>query len=93
VVDLQQRVAHLEGRVEGHAQMLTDVVGAVRHLEVRMEHRFIGVDLRFTGIEHRLTTLDQKVANLDRKFETGFLWIVGIQFATFIALAAAIFAS
>jgi chromosome segregation ATPase len=58
-VDVQERVARLEGRVEGHAQMLTDIAAAVRHLEVRM-------DQRFTVLEGRLTALDQK---LDRKIE------------------------
>ena len=80
--------------------MLTDIVGAVRHLEARLEQRFIGIDLRFTGLESRMTTiegritaLDQKVGNLDRKLETGFLWMVGIQFATLIAIVASFIAS
>jgi uncharacterized coiled-coil protein SlyX len=99
MVEVQERVARLEGRVEGHERMLTDVVATVRHLEAKMEQRFIGVDLRFTVLESRLTTiegritgLDQKVGNLDRKLETGYLWIVGIQFATLIAIVAAFIA-
>jgi hypothetical protein len=90
VVDVQERVARMEGRVQGHERMLIDVVAAVRHLEARMEQRFIGVDLRFTALESRFTALEQKVGNLDRKLETGFLWIVGIQFATLIAIAASV---
>ena len=92
MADVQERVAQLEGRVEGYVLMLTDVVGAVRHLEARMDQGFIGVDLRFATLEGRLTALDQKVGDLDRKLETGFLWIVGIQFATLIALLASFIA-
>ncbi len=92
MADVQERVAQLEGRVEGYVLMLTDVVGAVRHLEARMDQRFIGVDLRFTSLEGRLTALHQKVGDLDRKLETGFLWMVGIQFATLIALLASFIA-
>jgi uncharacterized coiled-coil protein SlyX len=97
MVEVQERVARLEGRVEAHDRMLTDVVSTVRHLEAKMEQGFISVDLRFTTLESRLTTiegriagLDQKVGNLDRKLETGFLWIVGIQFATLVAVVTAV---
>ena len=96
-MEVQERVARLEGRVEGHEKMLTDVVAAVRHVEATMEQRFIGVDLRFTALESRLTTiegritgLDQKVGNLDRKLETGFMWLGGIQFATLVPVVAAV---
>lgn len=107
MVDVQERVARLEGRVEGHAQMLTDVAAAVRHLEARMEQRFASVDLRFTGIENRLTSLDQKldrktdalaeklereVGRLDQKLDSHFRWLVGIQFAMLIALVASFIA-
>jgi chromosome segregation ATPase len=66
VVEIQERVAKVEGRVEGYARMLTDVAGAIRHLEARMDQRFTSMDLRFTVIEGRLTALDQK---LDQKIE------------------------
>jgi hypothetical protein len=85
VVEIQERVAKVEGRVEGHARMLTDVAGAMRHLEARMDQRFTSVDerftsvdLRFTALEGRLTALDAKLdqkigaldAKLDHRFET-----------------------
>ena len=63
-MDVHERVAQLEGRVEGHAQMLTDVAAAVRHLEVRVEHFEVRMEQRFTVLEGRLTALDEK---LDRK--------------------------
>jgi uncharacterized coiled-coil protein SlyX len=69
VADVQERVAQLEGRVEGHAQMLTDVAGAVRHLEARMDQRFASVDLRFTEIENRLNGLEGRLTALDQKLD------------------------
>jgi hypothetical protein len=107
VVDVHERVAQLEGRVEGHARMLTDVVGAVRHLEARMDQRFTSVDVRFNGLEGRLTALDQKFdqksdalnakleqkfETLDRKMDSHFRWLVGIQFAMLIAMLASFLA-
>jgi hypothetical protein len=107
VVEIQERVATVEGRVEGHARMLTDVAGAIRHLEARMDQRFTSMDLRFTVIEGRLTALDQKldqkiealdakldqkVATLDQKMDSHFRWLVGIQFAMLIAIVASFMA-
>jgi hypothetical protein len=37
MVEIQERVAKVEGRVEEHARMLTDIASAIRHLEVRMD--------------------------------------------------------
>lgn len=65
MVEIEERVAKVEGRVEGHARMLTDVAGAVRHLEARMEQRFASVDLRFTGIENRFVGLEGRLTGLE----------------------------
>jgi tetrahydromethanopterin S-methyltransferase subunit G len=99
MVEIQERVAKVEGRVEEHARMLTDIAGAIRHLEVRMDQRFTSMDLRFTALEGRLTaldqkldqkvgTLDQKIGTLDEKIDSHFRWLVGIQFAMLIAIIA-----
>jgi hypothetical protein len=65
---------------------VTPVAECATHVIRRsQEQRFTGVDLRFTA-------LDQKVGNLDRKLETGFLWMVGVQFATLIAIVASFIA-
>ena len=67
--------------------MLTAMAAAIRHFEARMEQRFSGVDARFTALERKF---DDRVGALDRRLETGFLWIVGIQFAILIALVASV---
>jgi len=78
MVEVQERVARLEGRVEGHARMLTDVGGAVRHFETRMGNFEARVDQRFTALEQKL--------------DTHFRWLVGIQFTTLVTLVAALLA-
>lgn len=103
MVEIQERVAKVEGRVEEHARMLTDIAGAIRHLEVRMDQRFTSMDLRFTALEGRLTaldqkldlkvgvletTLDQRIGTLDEKTDSHFRWLVGIQFAMLVAIIA-----
>jgi hypothetical protein len=69
VVEVQERVATLEGRVGEHARMLNDIAGAVRHLEAHMEQRFTSVDLRFTGIENRLNGFEGRLTALDQKLD------------------------
>ncbi len=76
MVEIQERVATVEGRVVEHARMLTDVAGAIRHLEARMDQRFTSVDLRFTGVENRFiglegrfTALEGRLTALDQKLD------------------------
>jgi len=82
MADVQERVAQLEGRVEEHARMLTDTAGAVRHLEVRM-------DQRFTALERKL---ERKTDALEHKLDSHLRWMVGLYFATLIAIAASLVA-
>ncbi len=70
MVQFEQRVAHLEGRVEGQARMLTDVVDAVRYLETRMEQRFDGLEQRFSGVDVKFTGLDARFGGIDHRFNT-----------------------
>jgi len=65
---------------------MTDVVGTIRHLEARMEHRF-------TATDQRIAALDRRIGTLDDKLDSRFLWTIGIQFATFIALLASFLAA
>jgi hypothetical protein len=69
--------------------MLEGVRGAIVSLEQRM-------DRRFEALEYRLTALDQKVDQrtdtLEAKISRQFIWLVGIQVTTFVAIVAAIVA-
>ncbi|MCC7043202.1 MAG: hypothetical protein IT183_05040 [Acidobacteria bacterium] len=96
MVEILERVARVEGRVEGHAQVLTDVAGAVRHLEARLEHLEARMDQRFSAVDVRLTALDQRIGTvetrLEQKLDSHFRWLVGIQFAMFVTLVASLVA-
>ena len=75
---LEERVAYLEGQVseQSHAQM--EIRDAVRSLE----HR---VDVRFEAVDRRIDSLDEKVSRQ-------FVWMVGIQVTTLIAIVGALLA-
>ena len=90
---LDERVAALEGRMTEQSQTLEffrDAIG-------RIEQRFIAVDQRFTALEQRMDArfaqidarfvqVDVRFDRLEDKMSRQFLWIVGIQVTTLIAI-------
>jgi hypothetical protein len=55
------------------------------------------MDRRFELVEYRVTTLEQKIDQrtdaLDTKMSRQFLWLVGLQVTTFVAIVAAVLAA
>ena len=90
---LDERVAALEGRMTEQSQTLEffrDGIG-------RIEQRFVAVDQRFTALEQRMDArfaqidarfvqVDVRFDRLEDKMSRHFLWIVGIQVTTLIAI-------
>lgn len=58
-MSVDERVAHVEGRVDGQGQMLTDLSTRLVGLDAKF-------DLRFAGLE---TKFDLRFAGLEAKFE------------------------
>ena len=94
---LEERVAYLEGRSEEHVTALADVRHDVRELRSETIHRFEQVDRRFDGIdrqfEHvdgRFTRVDARLDRVERRFDQWFIWVVGLQFATLLAVISAV---
>lgn len=74
----EERVAYLEGHVNEQSHSMLEVRDAVRTLEARM-------DARFEGVEHRIDRLDDRVSRQ-------FVWLVGIQVTTLVAIVTALVA-
>ena len=76
--------------------MLNSIRDAIVSLEQRMNRRFESVDMRFSGLEARLTAMDQKIDlrtdALDAKLSRHFMWLVGMQITTLVAVLAAVLA-
>jgi uncharacterized coiled-coil protein SlyX len=75
---LEERVAYLEGQVSEQSHAMLEVRDAVRNLERRM-------DARFESVDRRIDTLDEKVSRQ-------FVWLVGIQVTTLVAVVTAFIA-
>jgi hypothetical protein len=73
---LEERVAYLEGRGEEHAAGIGEVRADIRDLRAELRDFRVETNQRFDRIEG--------------KFDTRFMWIVGFQFATFMAIIAAL---
>ncbi|MEQ1759964.1 MAG: hypothetical protein ABL986_16735 [Vicinamibacterales bacterium] len=73
-----ERVAYLEGQVNEHSNTFSDMRETMRHFENRM-------DVRFESVDRRLEQLDQKMSRQ-------FLWLVGVQMTTLVAMVGALMA-
>jgi hypothetical protein len=72
---LDERVAFMEGQMGEHSTMIDDVRQTCARLEDRVDRFEDRVERRFDAIE--------------RKMDRGFVWLIGVQITTFVAVAAA----
>lgn len=70
---VEERLAHVDGRVEGQAQMLTDIGGRLIALDQKFDRKFAELDAKFDQKFAELDAkFDRKFAELDAKFERRF---------------------
>ena len=98
---LDERVARLEGRVEGFADRFDGLDQRMSQLDGRMdrfERRIDALDTKvdrfceelgrqIAALDHKV---DEKLGALDQKISTHFRWTVGIQVAVLLAVVAAL---
>jgi len=89
---LDERVAYLEGQVNEQSHAHLDIRDAVRSLEHRVDARFEAIDRRFEAIDRRFDTVDRRLDSLDDKVSRQFVWLVGIQVTTLVAIVTALVA-
>jgi hypothetical protein len=83
VPTVEERVAFLEGRVADHARGTDGIRDALARLDTRIDRRFEGADRRAEAAERRIGGLDEKVTRY-------FVWMIGIQVITLVAMIAAL---
>jgi chromosome segregation ATPase len=91
---LEERVAYLEGRGEEHAGAIGEVRADIRDLRAEVRdlrgdvNQFRGeVNQRFDRLEGKF---DSRIDRLEARFDTRFMWMVGFQFMTLMAVVAAL---
>lgn len=75
---MDQRLTHLEGRVNQHASPFTRFEKRFDGLEQRMARLEERVDARFDGIDRRFDLLDTKLSH-------HFAWMMGIHVTVIVA--------
>ncbi|GER93625.1 hypothetical protein A45J_1373 [hot springs metagenome] len=92
---LEERVAYLEGKVEEHSKVWSDLKDMmINHdskmiaFEQRIDRRFEAIDKRFEAIDRRFEAIDKRFEAIDQKFSKYFLWIIGIQVSVLLAVIA-----
>jgi len=80
---VDERVAHLEGRTGEHSSAIA---------ELRQDIRDLRADVRDLRIEmiRRFEAVDRRFEQLEAKFDTRFIWMMGFQFLTLMAVIAAL---
>ena len=94
---LEERVAYLEGRGEEHAAAIGEVRADIRDLRVELRDfrvemlgRFDQTERRFEHVDGRFGHVENRFDRLESRFDAGFMWMIGFQFATLMAVIAAL---
>ena len=87
---LEERVAYLEGKMEEHSLGFVSLRESITRLEQRIDTRFEAVDRRFEAIDRKFEAVDHRFELMDDKMSRHFLWLVGIQVTTLIAVVGAL---
>jgi uncharacterized coiled-coil protein SlyX len=89
LTEIRDAIRHLEqrfdARFEGHDQRFDG-------LERSIDARFDAVDRRFDVIDRRFESVDRRIDGLDDKMSRQFVWLVGIQVTTLVAIVGALLA-
>jgi predicted nucleic acid-binding Zn-ribbon protein len=87
---LEERVAYLEGRGEEHAAAIHEVRADIRDLRSELRDFRVEVNGRFDHTDDRFDHMEGRFERLETRFDTRFMWLIGFQFATLMAVIAAL---
>ncbi len=76
---VDERVAYIEGQMAEQAHTFLAIRDALK-----------GIDQRIDRVEQRIDRVEQRIDGLDDKMSRQFLWLVGIQITTLIAVVGAV---
>jgi hypothetical protein len=88
---LEERMSRVEAKVEEQGKLEQRMNGRFDQVEHQLDQRFTQIDLRFTQVDESFRELRSLIVGLDGKYETRFMWLIGLQFATLIAIVAGMF--
>ena len=87
---LDERVAYIEGQMAEQSHAFVAVRDSLTGLERRVDRLEQRVDARFDAMERRFDGVERHINGLDDKMSRQFLWMVGIQITTLVAIVGAL---
>ena len=86
-LEIEERVARLEGRLDEHSKFFESISVKLTLLEDRGDRNREELEKRIIALEGRI---DGKIDSVRSTLDTNFRWIVGIQITTWITILLAI---
>ena len=91
-VDLSRRETFMEGQMSEQSHALLELRDAVRHLQDAVRHLDQKMDGRFDLVDRRFEAADRRFESMDDKISRQFVWVVGVQVTTLVAIVGALLA-
>lgn len=83
---LEERIAYLEGKVEEHSRGFGEIRDGLQHLDQRFTFLDQKVDRFREELAVRIDATNARIDALDQKFSRYFLWMIGFQITTLLAI-------
>lgn len=90
---VDERIAYIEGQMAEQAHTFLAIRDALKGIDQtidRVEHHIDRVEHRIDRVEQRIDRLEHRIDGLDDKMSRQFLWLVGIQITTLVAVVGAV---
>jgi hypothetical protein len=92
LVELRDAIRHLDRKMDSRFDLVDRRFVGVDRRSATIEHRIEGIDGRFEQMDRRLGGLERRIDGLDDKLSRHFLWLVGTQVTTLVAIVGALLA-
>jgi archaellum component FlaC len=99
LLELRDAIRHMDQKMDARFDLIERRFGSIdqrfetfdRRFEA-IDRRFEAIDRRFEAIERRFETMDRRFESLDDKVSRQFVWLVGGQLTTLVAIVGALLA-
>ena len=90
LVDLRDAVRQLDQKMDARFTQLDARFVQVDERFAQVDARFISVDARFAQMDARFDLIDRRFVAFDDKVSRQFVWTVGVQVTTLVAIVGAL---
>jgi chromosome segregation ATPase len=89
---IREAIVSLERRMDARFEAIDRRFEVIDRRFEAIDRRFEAIDRRFEAIDRRFEAIEQRFTLLDAKIDNRFLWLVGTQVTTLVAIVAALVA-